>query len=292
MRIAIQNLRARLGPSRPIVVFHIDQPSNDFNSLFEVLSSDPARYVLDEPNVFPCGIGRSFYEQVLPPGSVHLGWSSYAAQWLRCIPSAIPGHFWSPCSKGAARAAFERQAAQDWEAFLSLRAREMRPGARLVVVLPALAEDGSSGFAAFMDDANAVLREMVDEGTITAQERARMVLRSHPRQKSELLAPFAKEGRFQNLMVEDCEVSTLPDLAWAEYQQDGDKEALARKKALFFRATFMPSLASALTGVRAADGEALHSFADRLQDGLTRRLACHPARSDSLVQTIILAKCY
>jgi SAM dependent carboxyl methyltransferase len=53
MRIAIRNLR-RLGPNRPIVFFQIDQPSNDFNSLFEVLSSDPDRYILDEANVFPC----------------------------------------------------------------------------------------------------------------------------------------------------------------------------------------------------------------------------------------------
>jgi hypothetical protein len=64
MRIAIRNLRERLAPDRPIAVFHIDQPSNDFNSLFEVLSSDLDRYVLDEPNVLPSAVGRSFYEQV------------------------------------------------------------------------------------------------------------------------------------------------------------------------------------------------------------------------------------
>jgi len=93
MRIAIRNLRERLGPDRPIAVFHIDQPSNDFNSLFEVLSSDPDRYALDEPNVFPSAIGRSFYEQVLPSESVHLAWFSYAAVWLRRIPRSFPAIF-------------------------------------------------------------------------------------------------------------------------------------------------------------------------------------------------------
>ena len=73
---AIRNLRQQAGPDRPICVFHIDQPSNDFNTLFEVLDSDPDRYVLDQPNVFPAAIGRSFYESVLPAGSVHLGWCS------------------------------------------------------------------------------------------------------------------------------------------------------------------------------------------------------------------------
>jgi SAM dependent carboxyl methyltransferase len=189
------------------------------------------------------------------------------------------------------RAAFERQGAEDWEAFLSLRACEMRPGARLVVVLPGLSDDGLSGFAEVMDHANAVLAQMVDESTITAQERARMVLGTYPRRKSELLAPFAKEGQFQRLIVEDCELSVLPDAAWVDYQLDGDKEALATKQALFFRSVFMPSLANALTRVRDGDGEALRSFADRLQDGLTRLLASQPASTDSFVETIVLAKC-
>ena|SRR5580698_5672922 len=72
-------------------VFHVDQPANDFNTLFEVLGTDPDRYGLGEPNVFPCAIGRSFYERVLPPESVHLGWCSYAAMWLSRIPTLIPG---------------------------------------------------------------------------------------------------------------------------------------------------------------------------------------------------------
>ena len=54
VRQAITSLRLRAGPGRPIIVFHIDQPTNDFNSLFEVLTNDPDRYALDEPNVFPC----------------------------------------------------------------------------------------------------------------------------------------------------------------------------------------------------------------------------------------------
>jgi hypothetical protein len=291
MRIAIRKLRERLGPDRAIFVFHIDQPSNDFNSLFEVLGSDPDRYASDEGNVFPCAIGRSFYEQVLPPESVHLAWSSYAAVWLRRVPSLIPGHFWAPCSTGVARAAFERQAAEDWKAFLSVRAREMRPGARLVIVLPALADDGSSGFTELMDHANAVLAEMVDEAAITVRERAGMVVASYPRRKSELLAPFANEGRFQDLAVEDCELSVVADPAWADYQENGDKEALARKEALFFRAVFVPSLASTLTRTRADNGGAVRRFADRLQDGLIKRLARHPAPTDSFVETIVLAKC-
>jgi hypothetical protein len=183
MQVAIQHLRRRVGPNRAIFVFHIDQPSNDFATLFAVLGADPDRYVVDEPNVFPAAIGRSFYENVLPSGSVHLGWSSYAAVWLSRIPTLIPGHFFPAHSTETVRAEFDRQGAQDWEAFLSLRAKELRPGGRLVVVLPGLADDGSSGFQSLFNDANAVLQDMVSVGEITAEERSRMVVGSYPRRK-------------------------------------------------------------------------------------------------------------
>jgi hypothetical protein len=44
MQIAISRLRQRLEAGRPIWVFHVDQPSNDFNALFDVLDADPERY--------------------------------------------------------------------------------------------------------------------------------------------------------------------------------------------------------------------------------------------------------
>ena len=290
MQVAIRILRTRLGPDRPISVFHIDQSSNDFNTLFQVLDADPDSYVLEDPNVFPGAIGRSFYESVLPPASVHLGWCSYAAVWLSRIPALIPGHFISLDGTDAVRAEFARQGQQDWEAFLSLRARELRPGGRLIVVLPGLADDGMSGFENIMNQTNAVLAEMVADGAIMAEERARMVLGAYFRRKISLLAPFAQGGHFQDLTVEDFEMSRLPDAAWNDYERDGNKDGLATKHALFFRSVFMPSLASALTLVRAGDAEALRIFGDQLEVGLKRRLASQPAAMHSLVQTIVLAK--
>jgi hypothetical protein len=118
-----------------------------------------------------------------------------------------------------------------------------------------------------MDHANAVLNEMVDDGTITATERAEMVLGAHPRRMSTLLAPFERCGQFQKLIIEDHEECVLPDAAWAAYQEGGDKEAFARNRALFFRSTAMPSLASALRGVREGDQATFRCFGDRLQRG-------------------------
>jgi hypothetical protein len=290
MALAIRGLRARLGPRRSICVFHVDQPSNDFNSLFSVLSFDPGRYTRDDLKIFPYAIGRSFYEPVLPQNSVDLAWSSYAAVWLSRIPCPIPGHIFPSRATGAARAAFESQAVEDWETFLSLRATEIRPGARLVVALPAIPENGLPGFAELLDRANDALAEMVNDSAITVEERHRMVLASYPRTKTELLAPFAATGRFRNLVVEECEVFPALSVGWSEYEIDRDGEALANTQALFFRAVFTPSLAAALNRVRDGDSGAAISFADRLQESMTRALARHPSPMHSYVEVMVMAK--
>ncbi len=274
MRLVIENLRTRSGPERPMFVFHIDQASNDFHTLFDVLSTDAGTYVRGEPNVFPCVIGRSFYEQVLPGNSVHLGWSSYAAMWLSRIPTFITGHFMPLFSTGYERLAFEQQAAQDWQTFLSLRAIELRPGGRLVIVLPGLDDSGVVGLEDLMNHANAVLAGMVAEGEIRAYERERMVIGSYPRRRCDLLQPFETDGQFRGVAVEACELVPVPDAAWAVYERNGDKEAFATKYALFFRSIFVSSLALALT--EAHDGERRSRFADQFENRLKRRLAEQP----------------
>ena len=214
VRTAIGILRARTSPQQTVFVYHIDLPANDFGTLFEELESGVDSYVRIDPNAFSSAIGRSFYRSVLPPNHVDLAWSSYAAQWLDQVPRRIPNHFYIPCSSGDVRAAFDSQAASDWEKFLSLRGVELRPGGRLVVALPALAEDGSTPFAMMTDHANAVVAELVPAGIITAEEREQMILPAYARRKSDLLAPFVRDGEFQGLVVEHCSISVVPDTAW------------------------------------------------------------------------------
>jgi SAM dependent carboxyl methyltransferase len=290
MRLAVNALRRRLSQDRSILVYHVDRSSNDFNSLFELLDTDPDRYGRNDPNVFPCAIGRSFYGNVLPSNYVDVGWSSYAAMWVSRIPTSIPDHFSVFASTGAIRAEFDRQGALDWEVFLSLRAAELRPGGHLIVVMPGVHKNGVHGFEGIMDHTNEVLVEMVREGTITAAERARMVLGVWPRTKRELLAPFSHDGQFHNLMVEHSETSLLTDPWWANYERDGDHVTLATRHAQFFRAIFVPTLASALDRVRAGDAEALQAFADGVETGLRRRLATQPTLLHSVVETIVIAK--
>jgi SAM dependent carboxyl methyltransferase len=285
MRTAIRCLRTRVGNERSVMVVHVDQYSNDFNTLFDVLHRDPERYAADDPNVFPCAIGRSFYENIFPPEHVDLGWCSYAAVWLRRIPSVIPGHFMSLGCTGDVRAAFDLQAAEDWRLFLSLRARELRAGGRLVVVLPGLSDTGGSGLEPVFNAANGVLAELVDDGAINDDERKRMVLGSYPRRRAQLLEPFRADDKFQSLSVEHCELFELPDAAWADYQVNGDIQALVSRHAAFFRAIFVPSLSSVIND----DGKR-HNFADCLEQKLKKRLSERPTPLNSFVQVTVLAK--
>jgi SAM dependent carboxyl methyltransferase len=285
MRAAAKALRTRVGAARPIIVVHVDQAANDFNTLFDVLHCDPERYSADDPNVFPSAVGRSFYESVLPGEHVHLAWSSYAAVWLSRIPMPIPDHFVSLAGTGEAREAFERQAADDWKLFLSLRAGELRPGARLVVVLPGANDDGSVGFEPLFKKAKEALAELSAEGVITPDQREQMVLGCYPRRKRELLAPFTANGLFAGLSVEHCDLSGLPDAAWVDYERDANREILATRHAAFFRAIFVPSLASALI-----DSGKRQQFADAVEQKLRRMVADEPAPIHSYVQTIVLAK--
>jgi hypothetical protein len=285
---AISGLRSRVGAERPILVYHIDLPANDFNALFAALRNDPERYTAHDARVFPCAIGCSFYDSVLPPDYVDLAWSAYAAQWLSRVPCAIPGHFFPNKAEAETRTEFKRQRALDWERFLSLRAQELRPGGRLVVALPMLNQAEETGIDEIMDQANEVITDMVEDRALSSVERARMVVGVVAQQRLDMLAPFASAGQFCGLRVEHCETQEVIDPAWREYERDGDREALARAQARFVRSAFAPTLALALD-----DSDRplrLNIFSERLEQGLTARRVRCPAPIRSHVGTIVLAK--
>jgi len=115
-----------------------------------------------------------------------------------------------------------------------------------------------------------------------------MVIGVWPRRRRDLLAPFAGDRLFCDLKVEHCQTNVVVDAAWATYEQDGNKDAVATRQALFFRATFAPTLAGALAHNSAA--ERSRAFSDRLESGLKRRLASQPQPINSLVETMVFAK--
>src|SRR5262245_26144858 len=274
---AIGVLRERAGAGRPITVVHTDLPGNDFSALFQTVATDPGSYLRGDSNIFPYAIGRSFYESLSPPGSVTLGWSSWAVQWMSRVPAAVPDHVHhSRSAVASARAAYARQGAEDWQTFLTLRGRELRPGGRLVILLMALDEDGDFGFGPVMDHLQAALTEFVAAGFVAPAERARMVIPTVGRSRSDLLAPFAASGRFAGLEMVQLDIFQGADPIWEAYEASRDVEALALSWAAFTRAFALPTFAAALDRA-SADGRAA-AFGDRLEAELVKRFAAAPVR--------------
>ena len=288
LRIAITTLRQRLGAVRPISVIHTDLPANDFSTLFQLLETDPDSYLRDQPHVCTYAAGKSFYEPLFPPNTVTLGWSSYAVMWPSQLAALIPGHIYSTRSTGAVLEAFNKRGDEDWRRFLSLRAMELRQSGRLVIVVAARDENGLHGLEPLMDHANAVLVDMVKDGTITTAERERIVLPAHPKSRKDLLAPFGPDNRFHGLIVEHCEVFPGPDPAWVEFQADRNPQRLAIHRAGFFRAAFAPTFASALDNGRSVAHRV--AFSDRLEQDLQRRIASDPAEMRLVIGVIVIAK--
>jgi hypothetical protein len=288
MSAAIAALRERTGVDQALSIVHTDLPGNDFSTLFEVLQTDPDSYLRGQRNVFPSAIGRSFYQRLFPENHVTLAWSAYAVLWPSRVPAFIPGHFYSTRSSGTVLEAFNKQGEEDWRTFLSHRAKELRHGGRLVILVPARDDAGLHRTEPLQDHANAVLGDMVSEGFLRPAERERMVLTAHPKSLQDLLAPFAGSGKFEGLAVEHCQVAPGPDPVWEAYQSHGNAERFAAQHAAFFRITFGPTLATALEPQDRDERTA--AFYARLDEGITRRVAREPVEMRAVLGTMVIAK--
>ncbi len=113
VRSAIERVR-QSEPGLPVSVIYTDQPRNDFNALVRnIHGPGPFTTYLDEfENVFPMFSGTSFYREILPPGTLHLGFSATAMRWL----SAKPGEF-------STASTWSGQPGRNWTNFARMRTR-------------------------------------------------------------------------------------------------------------------------------------------------------------------------
>ena len=273
---AISIVRNRAEAGRPICVLHADVAENDYAGLFESLETDPQSYLRDDPATFAAAIGQSVYRQLVPTGLVTLGWSAWAVHWLSRVPAPIPDHVHVELSRDAdATAAYARQAADDWIAFLTARSREMVPGGRLVVLTMAH-DDGDCSYQPLLEAIVEELAAMVAEGVVSRDEVARMAVPSIGRTEVELTAPFAPKNRFAGLTVEHLELFDAEDQYWTKLQKDRDATAFATNWSAFVRASVFPTLLTALEG--GDKGPDAERFVERLETGLRGRLADDPKR--------------
>ena len=88
-------------------------------------------------------------------------------QWLSRVPAPIPDQVQVAFSRDPrARAAYARQADEDWRSFLTHRAREMREDARLVILTMARDDSGDFGYRPLIEAMYASLLDLVDQGLV------------------------------------------------------------------------------------------------------------------------------
>ena len=210
-------------------------------------------------------------------------------QWLSRAPTPIPDQVQVAFSQDApTRASFSRQAAEDWQRFLTHRERELCPGARLAVMTMAVDQDGEFGYRPLLNAMYSALVDMVDSGFLSGEELRRMVIPTVARSRADFLAPFGAEGRFGTLRLEELEIFLGEDHFWTDFAQDGDAQRFAARWAAFSRASVFPTLAGSLSGGR--DDPRATQFVACLESGTTSRLAAKPERMLIPLGKVLLAK--
>ncbi len=168
-------LRQRLG-ARALQLVYTDLPRNDFSQLFQIVHGqteiDSALPQID--GLYLMASATSFHRPIVPPGTLHLGFSATASHYVSETPAEIPDHVHMVGASGAVRDAYRAQGARDWQAFLLARAQELAPGGHLVLYNFGIDEQGRylghTGGVSMFDAFNQHWAALRDAGRITQAE--------------------------------------------------------------------------------------------------------------------------
>jgi SAM-dependent methyltransferase len=198
MRKAIGFVR-QAAPKRAVTLTYTDLPHNDFSSLFRLLhglvpgrTEDPLGQI---ENVFTFASGTSFYAQVFPATTLDFGFSATAMHWLSRLPGRIADHVHAVGAAPEEKADFRAQALADWERILLARARELKPGGKLV--LANFCEDeqgrylGNTGGVNMHDTFARHWRRLYREGRMSEAEYRAGTFMQYYKTVDEFTAPFA-----------------------------------------------------------------------------------------------------
>eukprot|EP01018_Ginkgo_biloba_P025489 Gb_06055 [translate_table: standard] len=138
-------------PVPELQVFLNDLPSNDFNSVFNILPplvDDVDKKSHDSESTmrsyFVAGVPGSFYGRLFPKNSIHFVHSSYCLHWLSQVPDEVQDKnseawnkhqiFVSNQGSRVVAEAYVRQFQKDFNTYLKARAQELVPGGRMFLL--------------------------------------------------------------------------------------------------------------------------------------------------------------
>jgi hypothetical protein len=175
-----------------------DLPSNTWH---QVMEEAPRLTVTFEGQVQVLCAGTSFYNQVCADASLDLAYSYVAAHFLsgtKPLTSHVMMHEATP----GERAAWDAQAARDWEEFLRLRARELKKGGKILI--STMSRDGSGyswkEFSHLVWDS---IREVRSTGSLSKREAEALCIPACLRSEAEIMAPFASASALASVFAVD-----------------------------------------------------------------------------------------
>jgi SAM-dependent methyltransferase len=183
-------------PQVPITVVYADQPRNDFNALIANVYGLGAydSYLERHDQVYPMVSGTTFYKQIVPAGTLDIGFSATAMHWLSDKVCNLSNHVQAVGAEGDELAAFQKQAHADWRCILRHRARELKPGGKLVLINFARDDQGyylgNTGGVNMFDTFNAIWLEFLEQQRISRDEYNNMTLPQYYNTVEEFSAPL------------------------------------------------------------------------------------------------------
>jgi hypothetical protein len=238
LRRAVAAIREREA-ARQIAITYTDLPHNDFGALFRLTqgligppTSSPLAAI---PDLFIFGSGTSFYRQIVPDGSLSLGFSATAMHWISERPCMIADHVQAVGAASDEREAFRARSLADWNTILLNRARELRVGGRLVMANFCADEAGRylghTGGVNMFDAFARHWRDLRDAGRISAAEYVNATFQQFYKTPDEFAAPLRDADSAVSragLRLERIFTMLTPCPYAAAFREHGDAAAFAR----------------------------------------------------------------
>ena len=273
----------RRAPSRPIEMIYTDLPRNDFSQLFRMIhgQTDVRSYLPEVPNLAVLASATSFHDQIVPAGTLDLGFSATASHYVSKVPCDITRHVHMVGAKGAEREAYLAQGRADWRRMLLARARELKPSGRLVLVNFGIDADnrwlGHTGGQCMFDTFDVLWRGMVEDGRITAREYQETNFPQVYRRQAEFVAPLedASDPVHQaGLRLESVESRMVRCPYALDFERHGDATSFARVYIPTLRSWSEPVFAKGLSSERSPEDR--EAILDEFFDRYERRVAAAP----------------
>ena len=148
---------------RPITIIHTDLPNNNWSAMLNILNTSEHSY-LRLNDIYYSTVGTSFFSQLVPSNSVHVGFSGFAFHYLSKRPDKkrSDNNFWH---KG-----ISEQAVIDMTTILNHRINELVVDGTLTIVVTANSiYDKNVGTLFFFPFLN-----LLKKGVITQEEIDRL----------------------------------------------------------------------------------------------------------------------